>query len=222
MEKEEYIKIRPPKHIHREGVKHLNKILQAHFITLIVGKPGSGKSHLLYELILNKEMYYKKFDKILYCAPKQIHDDLEMDDDNWRPSLDLEWLTEKLEEMDEHTNALVILDDVIGEIKEKQNDPILMKLFFNRRHIIDRGTVSFFITTQKYIVCPTRVRSCLTSIMIFKVQTNDWKVIKDECLFGDDGEKLIHTTELFKIPYNFIYIRIDNGSVYEKFNKKIL
>lgn len=216
------IRIRPPKKKIHEGVKDLNAILQPSFITLIIGKPGSGKSHLLYELILNTQMYYKKFDRVLFCAPTLIHDDLLMDKGNWRPGLDLEWLNKKLSKIKPKKNVLVVLDDVIGEIKVKENDALMMKLFFNRRHLIEGGTVSFFITTQKYIVCPTRIRSCLTSLMIFKVQINDWKVIRDECVFTDDPAKITYTLKILNKPYNFLYVRLDTGDIYEKFEIKIV
>jgi len=71
------------------------------------------------------------------------------------------------------SNALVVLDDVIGEIKKEQNNKELMKLIFNRRHLIPEGTVSILLTSQKYIVCPTRIRSCLSALILFKLNPSD-------------------------------------------------
>jgi len=39
---------------------------------LIIGKPGSGKTHLIYELVSNSDFYYKKFDYILIITPSGI------------------------------------------------------------------------------------------------------------------------------------------------------
>ena len=41
-------------------------------MTLFVGKPGSGKTHVLKELLLNETMYYKKFDYVRIISPSDI------------------------------------------------------------------------------------------------------------------------------------------------------
>ncbi len=215
------IKIRAPKYHRKEGVGGIHKFLQSSFCTLIVGKPGSGKSHLLYELITNPSMYFKKFNKVLFCTPTKMP--LEFGDDNWKPYLDLPWLYGILTKLPPGSNAMVVLDDVIGEIKKEQTNPMLMKLFFNRRHIIPgEGTVNIILTTQKYIVCPTRIRSCLTGLILFKLNPTDWRKVKEECLFVDKAEAGVVIKEAYKKSYDFCYIRLDNGDVYNKFENKLL
>jgi len=66
------IKIRAPIRQKKEGVGGLNSILQDHFCCLIVGKPGSGKSHLLFELIMNPSLYFRKFERVLFCTPTKL------------------------------------------------------------------------------------------------------------------------------------------------------
>ena len=39
---------------------------------LIIGKPGTGKSHLITELITNENFYRNKFDKVLILSPSDI------------------------------------------------------------------------------------------------------------------------------------------------------
>lgn len=46
-----------------------------------------------------------------------------------------------------HMNVLFILDDVVGDIKKRENDVDLIALFFNRRHLISNGTVSIMMVT---------------------------------------------------------------------------
>ena len=36
---------------------------------MMCGKPDSGKSHLVYELLNNPEMYNKKFNKVIIVSP---------------------------------------------------------------------------------------------------------------------------------------------------------
>jgi len=42
-------------------------------------------------------------------------------------------------------NVLIILDDVISEIKHNEHNSMLCQLFLNRRHLIANGTVSFVL-----------------------------------------------------------------------------
>ena len=216
----EKIEIRPPQYKKREGVSGLNKILQPHFLMYIVGKPGSGKSHLIYEMLKNPSLYFRKFNKVLFCSPYEIPG-IAMDEENWRTYLDLEWLMKKIKSQPRGSNVLVILDDVIADIKKEQNNPLIMKLIFNRRHLIPDGTVSFIIAAQKYIVCPTRIRSCLTSIIVFKTQPSDWRKIKEECLYMDKGIEVSVVGNVYSKPYSFIYARLDNGELYNKFEEKL-
>ncbi|MFN9908187.1 MAG: NB-ARC domain-containing protein [bacterium] len=36
---------------------------------LLIGKPGSGKTTLLKQLLTNNQMYYRKFDEVLFVSP---------------------------------------------------------------------------------------------------------------------------------------------------------
>jgi hypothetical protein len=49
-----------------------------------VGKPGSGKSFLMEELIINKNCYRNKFNDIIFLAPYEIGSELELDEENYR------------------------------------------------------------------------------------------------------------------------------------------
>lgn len=47
---------------------------------------------MMEELILNKSCYRCKFNEILFFAPYEIGTDLELDEDNYRNNLDIEWI----------------------------------------------------------------------------------------------------------------------------------
>jgi hypothetical protein len=213
----EIIQINPPNIRKVEGVLDIHPCLQPHFCSLIVGKPGSGKSHLIEELILNKKTFYKKFNKILFVGDSG-YSRICPNPQNTNSVFDPEWMMQKIKENKGCKNILFVLDDVIGEIKSKQNDPLMMKLVFNRRHIVDGCTVSYLITTQKYMVCPSRLRSCLSSIYFFKVQKADFKRVIEECVFEDLTR--YHYLKIVKhlVDHNFCYIRLDNSNIYLNFD----
>ena len=83
--------INPPFYSKKEGVCDLDERLQASFFSLLVGKPGSGKSHLITELLLRADFYRKRFDYVLFVSPTKINI-LEMNETNWIPSLDMKWI----------------------------------------------------------------------------------------------------------------------------------
>lgn len=217
----EAIKIRPPKYSRKEGVGGISAILQPHFILYLVGKPGSGKSHLIYELVTNPSLYYKKFNRVFFCSPYEIPG-LAMAKDNWQPYFDLDWLYQQVTSQPSGSNVLIILDDVIADIKKEQNNPKLMKLIFNRRHLIPNGTISYVIAAQKYIVCPTRIRSCLTALVVFKTNPNDWRKIKEENCYFDKALEGHIISNVYSKPYSFLYMRLDNGDIYQNFEKPLL
>lgn len=213
------IVIRAPAKRRKEGVGGINSILQEHFCCLLVGKPGSGKSHLLFELLMNPSLYFKKFDRVLFCTPTKL--DLPCGD-NWKAFLDIPWILSEIGKLKAGSNCLVVLDDVIAEIKKEQNNKDLMRLIFNRRHLIPSGTVSIILTSQKYMVCPTRIRSCLSSLILFKLNPSDWKKVKEECIQADAMQSGTLIKDTFSKPYSFLYCRLDNGDVYKNFSDKIL
>lgn len=55
-----------------EGVKlsrDESKYLLPHFSMIIAGKPGSGKTTMLKQLLTNSQMYKGKFDQVLLVSP---------------------------------------------------------------------------------------------------------------------------------------------------------
>ena len=135
------------------------------FFMLLVGRPNSGKTSLLLNMINKKakNSLFKKFDKVFIFSRslKTISIKIKLDDDRMFDGIDeLEAVIEKIKEKDEKT--LIIIDDCIAEIKD--ND-YMSKLIFNRRHI--GGGCSILITTQIFNKLPLSLRKCATDLIIF-------------------------------------------------------
>lgn len=46
--------------------------MEPHFVSMIVGKPGSGKTYLIEQLITNPNFYFQKFDFIYIISPSDF------------------------------------------------------------------------------------------------------------------------------------------------------
>ena len=75
-------------------------MLPPHFLSLLVGRPGSGKSHLLYEMIDNPDLYFKKFNFVFFITPGNIGD-LTLTKDNRCLRFDLEWIFKKITDINQ-------------------------------------------------------------------------------------------------------------------------
>lgn len=137
-----------------EGVDGLKypQVLERHFISLVVGPPGSGKTELITQLLCDEQFYVKKFNHVLFFAPQKFGP-FELTDANWQPTLNLRWLFEKLANIKEaavskrKVNVLIVIDDLVADLAKLNNSQQMMSLFMNRRHILPNGMISFIITT---------------------------------------------------------------------------
>lgn len=71
---------------------------------------------------------------------------------------------------------MLVLDDVVGQVKKAEFDPRLAQLVMNRRHVIFNGTVSVIFVTQKYTLIPARVRSNANWLILYQLNPNDFEI----------------------------------------------
>lgn len=100
-----------------------SKYLLPHFTMILAGKPASGKTSLLKQLLQNVQMYKDKFNRTLLISPshEKFGLDKEIVAEDRTASFSLDWIFAKLEEInEEQTNLLygqVMYDnhDVLGK-----------------------------------------------------------------------------------------------------------
>ncbi len=131
------------------------------FSMLITGRPGSGKTNLLLNLITKRgKCFNRKFDKVFIFSPSlaTIKDDDPFElipEDQKFETATLENIEGVLKTIkDSGEKVLIILDDVIAEVRGKGNmavENLLQKIFFNRRHLCGAGgSASVIATSQTY------------------------------------------------------------------------
>ena len=145
------------------------------FFMLICGRPGSGKTTLILNLICKRgKMYNRKFDRIYIFSPslttmkgnpfecipeEQIFTELSVPD--------IEGVLAEISDSGE--KVLFILDDVVNDIKKSASlQTLVSKMLMNRRHLAGAGgSTSFIITTQVYNKLPAPIRKTASHIIIY-------------------------------------------------------
>ena len=205
--------------------KPLPQILN--FFMLVCGRPGSGKTSLILNLICKRgKMFNKKFDKVYVFSPslltmkdepfgelpeEQVHTDLTIQ--NFNKALeDIANTGEKI---------LFILDDVVNDMKKSMAiQTLLSKALMNRRHLAGAGgSVSFIITTQVYNKIPAPIRKTASHIILYHTRNKkEIETIYDELIVlpKDDFYEILKYC--FDKRHNFIYIDI-NKSYDKMFHK---
>ena len=75
------------------------KYLLPHFTMLLVGKPGSGKTTVLEELLTNKQMYAGKFDAVFVIGPSVEKMRLEIPKQQKSTKYDMNWIYARISEI---------------------------------------------------------------------------------------------------------------------------
>ncbi len=83
-----------------------------------------------------------------------------------RPSntFNFDWIIERIGYFKQKKNVnkvLLVLDDVVSNIKSIENKPELINLFFNRQKMIPDVEISIIVSIQKYTTFPAKFRSTL-------------------------------------------------------------
>ena len=192
------------------------------FAMYIVGSPGSGKTNLWQSLLLSTDpKYYNKFFDLVHLIsgslatlPKKVTKSLPEARKSNQFSDEL--LTEIVQKLQsgENTNNMIILDDVIKDLKRSK---ILSKVFLNRRNCTHdegqdkNGGLSIMVTSQKYTLLPLEQRTACSHAILFK-SANKQEIdrIREEIMFDlNPATQNTLLKEAWKEPYSFLFIAIN-------------
>tara|TARA_R110000824_G_scaffold96745_1_gene231439 strand:+ start:167 stop:916 length:750 start_codon:yes stop_codon:yes gene_type:complete len=193
------------------------------FFMLICGRPGSGKTTLILNLVAKRgKMYNKKFDKIFLFSPSLATMDnnpfTDLPEDQVYTELSEESLEGAVASIkDTGEKILFILDDVVNDIKKSsaiQNT--LTKMLMNRRHLAGSGgSTSWIITTQVYNKIPAPIRKTASHIIIFHTRNKkELDTIFDELIIIPKNDFYEILKYCFDKKNHFLYIDLNKS--YEK------
>jgi DNA polymerase III delta prime subunit len=190
------------------------------FFMLICGRPGSGKTTLILNLIAKRgKMYNKKFDKVFVFSPSLMT----LKNNPFEDLPEEQTATELTEELLENSLALIkdtgekclfILDDVVNDIKRTTSiQNTLSRMLMNRRHLAGAGgSCSFIITTQVYNKIPAPIRKTASHIIIFHTKNKtELNTIFDELIIIPQKDFYEILKYCFDKKNNFLFIDTNKG-----------
>tara|TARA_R110000744_G_scaffold11067_4_gene33900 strand:+ start:1796 stop:2542 length:747 start_codon:yes stop_codon:yes gene_type:complete len=192
---------------------------QLNFFMLIAGKPASGKTSLILNLICKKnKVYNKKFDRIYVFSPSLIT----LKDDPFGDLPEEQKFTEltsqNLEQVlldikDSGEKILFIMDDVVNDMKKNGVLTLLNKMLMNRRHLAGAGgSCSFIITTQIYNKVPITLRKTATQVILYSTKNKkEIDTIFDELILIPKEDYYSILKYCFDKQHNFIYIDVNKS-----------
>jgi hypothetical protein len=142
---------------------------------------------------------------------------------NWIREFSIDKIYESIEiinnEKNQTKNVLFIFDDLIGDLHKNNENEKFLNLLFNRRHIIKNGYLSFIFITQRYLIIPTNLRTCISIIIFFRLTEKDYKQLKSDLIGYLDFTKI---SKLITNDYDFIFVNLEFGVILKNFIEKII
>ena len=209
----------------------LTKFLNKHSMNLIIGRPGSGKSSLLWSLFKStgkNKILKGVYSSIYVFQPAQSQQSMKdnifsvLPDDQKFNELtydDLNYVSERIKaDSEQGFTSCIIFDDMGAYLKNKDTLKLFKELAFNRRHL----KLSMFFLVQTWYSVLKDIRRLWSNIFVFKVSKDELKNIFDEVV----EEKKEIASEISKTVYdkanNYLFINIDSGRLFKNFDELII
>ncbi len=204
----------------------LTSYLNNHSTNLLLGKPKSGKSSLLWSMLKDKRMLNKVFDNVYLFQPshsrasiknnifKRHPEDKMFEELNYE---DLDEVIERIRGTDPKENNVIIFDDQSAYLKNKETLRLFKELIFNRRHL----RTSIYFLNQTFFSVPKELRRLFSNIFLFKVSRNEMKNLFEEVVEQDHVKELMPQISklVFDKPYQYLFINTDNQKFYKGFDR---
>lgn len=215
----------------------LTKFLNKSQSSMIIGKPGSGKTSLLYALFKSEEptLLRDVFQNIILFQPKEssnsmsdriFHDNLP--DENLFYDLTEENLTEvfnrikeenECDDYEEPINHCIIIDDFTAHLRDSPIIKNLLKeMLMNRRHI----HLSIFFIVQSYKSVEPDIRKLIDNFFIYKTSKQGLEQIFSEII--ELPSKYIYPISnlVFDKKYNFLFINTETKRMFKNWDEIII
>lgn len=204
----------------------LTKFLNSHETNLMIGRPASGKTSLLYSFFKSPKIFRKVFHNIYLFQPshsrasmkdnifekipqEQCYEELNYDN--------LSSVMDTIKSEDKKYNNCIVFDDMTAYLKNGDVKQLLKELIFNRRHL--RCTVIFLV--QTWFSIEKDIRKLFSNIFCFRVSKQELSTIMDEVVeskakYMNDIAKIV-----FDEPYKYLFINVNTQRLFDGFDELI-
>ncbi len=204
----------------------LTSYLNHHSTNLLLGKPKSGKSSLMWAMLKDKKLLNRVYHNIYLFQPSHSRASIKNDIFKKHPAdkkFD-ELTTENLQEVLERIkgsppdeNNVIIFDDMASYLKNKDTLQLFKELIFNRRHI----RTSIFFLNQTFFSVPKELRRLFSNIFVFKVSKNELKNLFDENVEDEFVKSMMPNISklVYDKPFSYLFINTDSQKFYKQFDR---
>jgi adenylate kinase family enzyme len=201
----------------------LTKFLNTHATTLIVGKPGSGKTSMLYSFMKSKKLLAKVYDKIYLFQPEQSRQSMkdklfdQLPEEQKFDELTIENLEYIKDNLDEDENIAIIFDDMGAYLKNNETKKMLKEFIMNRRHY----HISIYFLVQTWYSIEKDIRKLFSNLFIFKCSRHEMLNITSE-MIEQHNDKINDIVKIvYDKPHNFLFINVDSQRMFRGFDELI-
>lgn len=208
----------------------LTKFLNRHSVNLFLGRPGSGKTSLLYSLFKGggkNKILKKVFHNIYLFMPSQSRGSLKdnifdvLPDNKKYDELTYENLSDvlaRIKNAEPYENNCIVFDDMGAYLKNAETKQLFKELVYNRRHY----HTSIFFLCQSWLSVERDLRKLFSNIFCFKVNKSEM-----EHLFAETIElKREHMLDIMKLvfdkPHEFLFINTDSRRMFKGFDEILI
>lgn len=194
------------------------------FVIYMSAPRGSGKTHLLLQLLISEDFYNDVFDKIYFVCPSFFQDPkysiLDLPPNQVMLKYDEKKIETIIKNKSDDDEYLFIFDDCITQdsFKSNTNNQILNTIAVNGRHM----GVSLIIASQKTSGSSSFIRSQADGVYIWKPRSRN----EIEALYEDNSIGTLSKKEFMELldyatseKYSHLFINYQNGNVYKNFKK---
>jgi KaiC/GvpD/RAD55 family RecA-like ATPase len=199
--------------------------------TILIGKPGSGKTSLLIAWLTgkgSKKIFRKVFDNVIVVMPSTSRASMKKNVfKNHSPEKlfdELDYSTvSSIEKMlsnssDEKETTLLILDDVGASLKNNEIQKQLRKIIYNRRHM----KVHIVMLLQSYVSIPREIRKLANSCIMFKPSKVEFITLFEELFESKKDEAMEVMKVAFTKPHDYLFLNVDNQRMFKDYDELII
>lgn len=204
----------------------LTSYLNHHSTNLLLGKPKSGKSSLMWAMLKDKKLLNRVYHNIYLFQPSHSRASIKNDIFKKHPAdkkfdeLTFDNLYEVMERIKgspPQENNVIIFDDMASYLKNKDTLQLFKELIFNRRHI----RTSIYFLNQTFFSVPKDLRRLFSNIFVFKVSKNELKNLFEENVEDEFVKNMMPSTSklVYDKPFSYLFINTDSQKFYKQFDR---